>query len=76
MQTSLTTHIFSTSDNGFHLGQHRLWPGKGCGYEEDVNIPFIIRGLGVDRGVISRAVTSHTDLAPMIMQIASGSAGL
>lgn len=70
------TYIFYTSDNGFHLVQHRLSPGKGCGYEEDLNIPLIIRGPGVDRGVISRAVTSHTDLAPTIMKIASGQAGL
>ncbi|CZT46525.1 related to arylsulfatase [Rhynchosporium secalis] len=38
------TYIIYSSDNGFHIGQHRLQPGKSCGYEEDINIPLIIRG--------------------------------
>src|SRR5215210_7673784 len=30
------TYIFFTSDNGFHLGQHRLGAGKWTPYEEDI----------------------------------------
>ena len=28
---------------GFHIGNHRLVPGKRCPYEEDINIPLLIR---------------------------------
>ena len=35
------TFIFFTSDNGFHLGQHRLRPGKATPYDEDIRVPFV-----------------------------------
>ena len=41
------TYVVYSSDNGYHIGQHRLQPGKSCGYEEDVNIPLIVRGPGI-----------------------------
>ena len=44
------TYIIFTSDNGFHMAQHRLPPGKGCAYEEDINVPFMIRGPGISKG--------------------------
>lgn len=43
--------------------------GKTCGYEEDVNIPLIIRGPGVPKNKVANFVTSHTDLAPTILEI-------
>ncbi|KAK4652594.1 hypothetical protein QC762_208050 [Podospora pseudocomata] len=64
------TYIIYTSDNGFHIGQHRMQPGKMCGYEEDINVPLIIRGPGVPKGEVSNVVTAHVDLAPTIMQLA------
>ncbi|EFQ31015.1 sulfatase [Colletotrichum graminicola] len=44
------TYVIFTSDNGFHTGQHRLKPGKTCSIEEDINVPFLIRGPGVPKG--------------------------
>lgn len=61
------TFIIHTSDNGFHIGQHRLPAGKRCPYEEDVNVPMIIRGPGVAKGRTAKAVTSHTDITPSIV---------
>src|SRR5258706_9261721 len=29
------TYIFYTTDNGYHISQHRMHPGKECGYETD-----------------------------------------
>ncbi|TID24788.1 arylsulfatase [Venturia nashicola] len=63
------TYIIYTSDNGYHIGQHRLQPGKMCGYEEDANVPMIIRGPGIKQGAITNLVTSHTDLAPTILSL-------
>ena len=66
------TFIFYSSDNGYHIGQHRLQPGKECGIEEDINIPLIVRGPGVPKGKVSDIVTSHTDLAPTFMSLVGG----
>ncbi|RMZ75260.1 hypothetical protein DV737_g5387, partial [Chaetothyriales sp. CBS 132003] len=66
------TYIFYSSDNGFHIGQHRMQPGKECGFEEDINVPLIVRGPGVAEGVISETVTTHTDLAPTFLKLAGG----
>ncbi|CAD6583109.1 MAG: hypothetical protein ASARMPRED_001227 [Alectoria sarmentosa] len=63
------TYVFYTSDNGYHIGQHRLPPGKECAYEEDVNIPLIVRGPGISRGSATDQVTSHTDLVPTIFDL-------
>ncbi|KAJ5108211.1 hypothetical protein N7456_004886 [Penicillium angulare] len=64
------TYIIYTSDNGFHIGQHRLPPGKTCGFEEDIRVPLFIRGPGVPKGFAQDSVTTHIDLAPTIFQLA------
>ncbi|TXB99910.1 hypothetical protein FocTR4_00013570, partial [Fusarium oxysporum f. sp. cubense] len=63
------TYIIYTSDNGYHIGQYRLSPGKQCRFEEDINVPLLIRGPGVPKGVVSDAMTSHTDLATSISRM-------
>jgi N-acetylglucosamine-6-sulfatase len=67
------TYIFFTTDNGFHLSQHRLHAGKECGYDTDIHVPLIVRGPGVARGHTTNIVSSHTDIAPTIMQLAGKS---
>ncbi|KAF5973854.1 putative arylsulfatase [Fusarium bulbicola] len=64
------TYIIYSSDNGYHLGQHRLPPGKECGFDEDIRVPLFIRGPGVSSGSIENAVTTHIDLAPTIIRLA------
>lgn len=63
------TYIIYSSDNGFHIGQHRLQPGKECGYEEDINVPLVIRGPGVPKNTVTDVVTTHTDIAPTVFEI-------
>lgn len=68
------TYIFYTTDNGYHISQHRLNPGKECGFEEDINIPLIVRGPGIPIGE-SNVVTAHTDLAPTFLKLAGAKWG-
>ncbi|KAI1438530.1 alkaline-phosphatase-like protein [Xylaria sp. CBS 124048] len=63
------TYVVYSSDNGYHIGQHRLPPGKTCGYEEDINVPLIVRGPGVASNHTTDVVTSHTDLAPTFLRL-------
>ena len=63
------TYIVYTTDNGYHIGNHRLGPGKKQGYETDVNIPMIWRGPGVDSDKTTDSVSTHTDLAPTFLTL-------
>jgi N-acetylglucosamine-6-sulfatase len=58
------TYIVFASDNGFHLGQHRMPAGKQTPYETDVHVPMIVRGPGVRAGAHVSELAGNTDLAP------------
>ena len=59
------TYFVFTSDNGFHLGQHRLPAGKYSAYEHDIRVPLIVRGPGVAADArVDDAITGNVDLAP------------
>lgn len=62
--------IIYPSDNGFHISQHRLPPGETCGFEEDVRVPFMMRGPGIPENHVEKAVTTHIDIAPTLFQLA------
>jgi N-acetylglucosamine-6-sulfatase len=64
------TYFIYSTDNGFHISQHRLHPGKMCGLETDINVPFIVRGPGIEWNTKNSAPSSHSDLAPTLMQLA------
>jgi arylsulfatase A-like enzyme len=58
------TYIVYTSDNGFHLGLHRMIEGKHSPYEEDIRVPLAMRGPSVPRGRRIGAMVLSIDLAP------------
>lgn len=65
------TYIFFISDNGFHMGQHRMKPGKAHPYEEDIRVPFIVRGPGIPAGVsVDDFLTANIDFPPTIAELA------
>ena len=64
------TYIIFTSDNGFHLGQHRLLATKYTPYEEDIRVPLIVRGPGVRANKVVKAFVENIDLAPTIAELA------
>jgi arylsulfatase A-like enzyme len=68
------TYFVFTSDNGYHLGQHRLPAGKYTNYEEDLRIPLIMRGPGVPISQTSTALVSTMDLFPTFAELAQTAA--
>ncbi|MDQ3183786.1 MAG: sulfatase [Actinomycetota bacterium] len=64
------TYIVFTSDNGFHMGQHRLGAGKWTPYEEDIRVPLIVRGPGVPEGETLHHMVLNNDLAPTFADLA------
>lgn len=64
------TYFIFTTDNGYHIGQHRMVSGKSMPYAEDTNLPFAVRGPGVPKGLVSTDPSTHLDLAPTFLDIA------
>lgn len=64
------TYLVFTSDNGVHMGAHRLRVGKNFAYATDVHVPFAIRGPGIEPGTTVSAVTGNIDLAPTLADLA------
>jgi N-acetylglucosamine-6-sulfatase len=64
------TWIIYTSDNGYHLGEHRGQKGKNLPYEEDLRVPFVVRGPGVPAGRVVDAIALNIDLAPTFADLA------
>ncbi len=64
------TYIVFTSDNGFHLGNHRMPAGKQTAYEEDIHLPLIVRGPSVAAGKTVEPITGNIDLAPTFAAMA------
>lgn len=64
------TYIVYTSDNGFHMGNHRMPQGKNMPYEEDIRVPLVVRGPGVLAGKTVNELALNIDLAPTFAEIA------
>jgi N-acetylglucosamine-6-sulfatase len=58
------TYIFFTSDNGYHLGNHRQITGKIAPYEEELRVSMMVRGPGVPSGNTVPNLAVNIDLAP------------
>jgi arylsulfatase A-like enzyme len=58
------TYVIFSSDNGLHMGEYRLAPGKETAYDTDVHVPLVVKGPGVPAGSTSSAMVSNIDLAP------------
>ncbi len=64
------TYIFFASDNGYHMGQHRLVQGKTASYEEDMHVPLFVVGPGVAANQTRDHLAGNIDLAPTFADIA------
>jgi N-acetylglucosamine-6-sulfatase len=64
------TDIVFSSDNGYHLGEYRLPPGKMTAFDSDVRVPLVAAGPGIPAGRVTGAVAENVDLAPTFEQLA------
>jgi N-acetylglucosamine-6-sulfatase len=56
------TYFVFSSDNGYHMGEHRLMPGKMTAYDTDIHVPLIVTGPGVPVGRTIAEITANIDL--------------
>ncbi len=64
------TYIVFSSDNGYHMGQHRLLPGKETAFDTDIRVPLIIDGPGVTPGRVVPNTVQNIDLYPTFVRLA------
>jgi arylsulfatase A-like enzyme len=64
------TYILFSSDNGLHMGEHRLLAGKLTAFDSDIRVPLIVTGPGVPHARTVSAMTENIDLSPTFDQLA------
>ncbi|MEU6790004.1 sulfatase [Nonomuraea angiospora] len=71
-QEKLNTYVVFTSDNGFHLGQHRLVRGKATAYDHDVRVPLLVRrpASGPRGDLVTPAIAQNVDLFATFLDMA------
>jgi len=68
------TFIVFSSDNGLHMGEYSLRPGKQTPFDIDIKVPLIVIGPGVRVGRVIDLFAENIDLCPTFTEIAGSSA--
>ncbi|WUH98114.1 sulfatase [Spirillospora sp. NBC_00431] len=63
------TYLVFGSDNGFHMGEHRLAGGKMTAFDTDVRVPYVVLGPDVPAGHKVGQTVQNTDLAPTFLEL-------
>lgn len=61
------TQIIYTSDHGEAAGHHGIL-GKANHYEHGIGVPFIMSGVGIEKGKVIDDCISHVDLFPTVLE--------
>jgi arylsulfatase A-like enzyme len=69
------TYIVFSSDNGYHMGEHRLRPGKLTAFDTDIKVPLVVTGPGVPAGTTVDRIVENIDLRPTFDELAGRSSG-
>ncbi|MCW2888269.1 MAG: sulfatase [Streptosporangiaceae bacterium] len=67
---SRSTYFVFSSDNGYHMGEHRLMPGKTTAFDTDIRVPLIVAGPSIPDGSTQTTLAENTDLAPTFEDLA------
>ena len=64
------TYLIFTSDNGYHMGLHRMKAPKGLPYVASHEVPFVVRGPDVPAGESFDQLVANIDIAPTVLDLA------
>ncbi len=67
------TYVVFSSDNGLHMGEYSLRPGKMTPFDIDVPVPLIVVGPGVPKGQAVSAIAENVDLCPTFTELGGAS---
>jgi arylsulfatase A-like enzyme len=68
------TLVVFSSDNGYHLGEHRLSEGKQTAFDTDITVPLVVAGPGVRPARVVPSVVENVDLRPTFAELAGAPA--
>jgi arylsulfatase A-like enzyme len=63
------TYFVFSSDNGYHMGEYRLMPGKMTAFDTDIQVPLIVTGPGVPAGLKLDELAENIDLYPTFLEL-------
>jgi N-acetylglucosamine-6-sulfatase len=63
------TYFVFSSDNGYHMGEYRLMPGKMTAFDTDIHVPLVITGPGIAAGREVEEIAENIDLNPTFAQL-------
>jgi N-acetylglucosamine-6-sulfatase len=63
------TYLVFSSDNGYHMCQYRLNPGKMTAFDTDVRVPLVVAGPNVPAGRTRGEPVENVDLAPTFLAL-------
>ena len=69
------TYLVFSSDNGLHMGEHRLMPGKQTAFDTDIRVPLIVVGPRVPQGRTVPDMSENIDLCPTFERLAGAPVG-
>jgi len=64
------TYFVFASDNGYHMGEHRMHEGKMTAYDTDIRVPLVVTGPGIAPGTTVSEVAENIDLCPTFAELA------
>jgi arylsulfatase A-like enzyme len=67
-EASNTYFVFS-SNNGYHMGEHRLMPGKMTAFDSDIRVSLIVTGPGVPSDLVVQEIAENVDLCPTFAEL-------
>ena len=66
------TYVVFSSDNGYHMGDYSLRPGKMTPFDTDINVPLVVAGPGVPKGQQRKEIVENIDLCPTFTDLGGG----
>jgi N-acetylglucosamine-6-sulfatase len=63
------TYIVFSGDNGYHMGEYSLRPGKMTPFDTDIEVPLVIIGPDVKAGTTVSAIAENIDLCPTFAEL-------
>ncbi len=62
------TIVVFAADNGWHLGEHKLW-AKTTQFEESTHVPLMIRDIGTTKGESTQSLAELLDIYPTLCEL-------